>query len=162
MGRLDEKHTVNCKMSYMWKWTSMHHCSCHHFYHLQSQAACWVSQVDSGLAMNRGLVQISSCRKKYPDLMILMHLHIFINLFSMSNEAVKRVMSASLSPRHTAAWRDRGAELVVQLSQSSVTILWAASYLGLGGHGTRHWRDWHTSPFQQIFQIKKRYTCTFK
>ncbi len=62
----------------------------------------------------------------------------------------------SLSPLHIAACGDSGAELVVQLSQSSIAILLAAPSLGLGGDGTRHWRDRHTSPFGQKKKLKKR------
>lgn len=39
----------------------MYHCSSDYYYHLQSQAACWVTQVHSELAMNQALVQIGSC-----------------------------------------------------------------------------------------------------
>lgn len=63
---------------------------------------------------------------------------------------------ASLSPLHTAACGDSGAELVVQLSQSSIAILCAASYLGLGRDGTRHCRDWNASPFRQFFFLEKK------
>lgn len=42
----------------------MHHYSSNYHGHLQSQVACWVKQVDSGLAMNQALVQISSCKEK--------------------------------------------------------------------------------------------------
>lgn len=55
---------TTCAKCTIWKLT-MHHCSSNHYYHLQSQAACWVTQVDSGLVMNQALVQTGSC--KCPD-----------------------------------------------------------------------------------------------
>lgn len=56
-------------------------------------------------------------------------------------------MGVSLSPLHTAPCRDSGAELIVQLSQSSVAVLCVASSLRLCRDGTGHGWDWHTPPF---------------
>lgn len=56
-------------------------------------------------------------------------------------------MGVSPSPLHIAPCRDSGAELIVQLSQSSVAVLCVASSLRLCRDGTRHGWDWHTPPF---------------
>ena len=71
-------------------------------------------------------------------------------------------LSASLSPLHITPCGGRGAELIVQLSQSSVAIL-RAPCVGLSRDGTWHRWDWHTSTYRQFWflnRLKDAYTYT--